>query len=143
MTLYHLAIILHLLAMSLWLGHMFVWSLIVGPAMKKIEPRATADTLRERSLFLGGLGWPALIILALTGTYLLNLRGITVGGLVSGDAFQGPQGTVLGIKLAAVAAMIIYQAVFGHRAAPRAIYVNKLMALIILAASVLLVRGWV
>ena len=85
--LYWICISLHLLAASLWLGHMFVWTLVVGPAQKRIEPAETAALLREHSLFLGSLGWPALAILAITGVYLLGQRGIGLGDLVSGARF--------------------------------------------------------
>ena len=67
MMLYYLCVALHMLALSLWLGHMFVWSLIVGPAVKRVQPQATADLLREASLFRGGLGWPALAVLIPSG----------------------------------------------------------------------------
>jgi uncharacterized membrane protein len=140
---YWAAIGLHLLAMSLWLGHMFVWSLIVGPAMKRIEPAATAELLRERSLARGGLGWPALAVLVVTGAYLLHVRGIGFSALLSGAAFQGAIGRALAVKLAMVVGMIGYQAVFAHRNAPVAVYVNMLAALIVLAASTIIVRGWV
>jgi uncharacterized membrane protein len=141
MTIYHLCIGLHLLALSLWLGHMFVWSLIVGPAMKRIEPAATAEMLRERSMFRGGLGWPALAVLVPTGLYMLDVRGIGVGDLLSGAAFHGSQGVVLAVKLSCVAGMIVYQSIFSHRSAPGAIYLNMALALTIMGASVLIVRG--
>jgi uncharacterized membrane protein len=143
MTIYYVCLALHLLAMALWLGHMFVWSLIVGPALKRIEPTETAERLRDASLFRGGLGWPALIVLIPTGLYMLSYRGIQIGDLLSGAAFQGRQGLVLGIKLGMVAVMIGYQAYFGHRRAPIAIYFDMLAAVIVIAASVLLVRGWI
>jgi uncharacterized membrane protein len=143
MTLYIICIGLHLCAMSLWLGHMFVWALVVGPAVKRIEPRATAELLRERSLYRGGLGWPALAVLIPTGLYMLSRRGISLIDLVSGAAYHGVQGTVLAVKLACVLVMIAYQASFGHRPAPIAIYFDMLAALTILGASVVLVRGWV
>jgi uncharacterized membrane protein len=143
MNWYRICVGLHLLALTLWLGHMFVWSLIVGPAMKRIEPRETADLLRESSLFRGGLGWPALAVLLPTGLYLLNARGIAIGELLSGTAFRGTQGVVLGFKLLLVVVMIGYQAWFGHRPAPIAIYFNMLAAVLIVGASVILVRGWV
>ena len=142
MTLYRICIALHLFALTLWLGHMFVWSLVVGPAMKRIEPKATADLLRERSQFHGGLGWPALAILVPTGLYLLHLRGIHVSDMLSGAAFAGTQGAVLAVKLSAVLFMVFYQAVFAHRPSPIAIYFDMLAALIIIGASVVLVRGW-
>jgi uncharacterized membrane protein len=143
MTLYYVCLGLHVLALSLWLGHMFVWSLITGPALKRIEPPEQAEMLREASLFRGGLGWPALAVLLPTGLYLLHVRGITLGALFSGGAFAGAQGTVLAVKLVLVGAMIAYQAVFAHRQAPIAIYFNMLAAIVIIAASVLIVRGWI
>lgn len=143
MTLYYICLGLHLVAMALWLGHMFVWSLFIGPALKRVEPATTADLLRESSLFRGGLGWPALIVLIPTGFYMLSVRGIQIGDLVSGAAFHGRPGNVLAIKLALVAVMIGYQVYFGHRRAPIAIYFDMLAALVIIAMSVLLVRGWI
>jgi uncharacterized membrane protein len=139
--LYWVCVSFHLLAASLWLGHMFVWTLVVGPAQKRIEPPETAEFLRERSVYLGGLGWPALAVLVLTGLYMLGQRGISPGDLLSGAAFSA-DGASLAIKLGAVLFMIIYQSIWGHRGAPIAIYFNVLAALIVLAASVALVRGW-
>ena len=144
MTIYYwLAISLHLLAATLWLGHMFVWSLIAGPAMKGIEPPETAAQLRERSLYRGGLGWPALIVLTMTGLFMLYYRGIGFDELLSGAAFDGPQGGILAIKMALVLAMIGYQAVFGHGRAPVAVYFNMLAGVVVVCASVVLVRGWI
>jgi uncharacterized membrane protein len=137
--LYWVCISLHLLAASLWLGHMFVWSLVVGPAQKRIEPPETAERLRERSLYLGGLGWPALAVLVPTGLYLLGQRGIGLGDLASGAAFAADRS--LAVKLAAVLFMVLYQIVWAHRASA-AIYGNILAALVVLGASVVLVRGW-
>lgn len=142
MTLYIIALVLHLAALSLWLGHMFVWSLVVGPALKRVEPAATAETLRDASLFRGGLGWPALAILVPTGLYLLSFRGIMPGDLLDAATYQGTSGTVLAIKLSLVAVMIGYQAYFSHRRAPIAIYFDMLAALVIIGASVVIVRGW-
>jgi uncharacterized membrane protein len=143
MSLYHLCIALHVLAFSLWLGHMFVWALLIGPALKKVQPAAHAELLRRMSLFRGGLGWPALAVLVPTGLYMLHVRGIEPGMLVSGAAFAGTQGNVLTTKLAAVLVMIGYQCWFAHRPAPIAIYFDMLAALTVISASVLLVRGFI
>jgi uncharacterized membrane protein len=140
-VLYGICISLHLLAATLWLGHMFVWSLVVGPAMKRIEPPATAEFLRERSLFMGALGWPALAVLIATGLYLLNVRGVRPLDLVTGAAYLG-DGWILGIKLLLVLFMVVYQAVWSHHRAALAIYFDMLAALLVLGASVVLVRGW-
>ena len=141
MTLYHLSVALHVLAACLWLGHMFFWSLFSGPALKKIQPPETAGRLRAVMLWRGGLGWPALAVLLATGLYQMRFRGVRVGMLLDGTAYQSAAGRILGLKLLLVLVMVGYQLVFGHRPAPRAIYVNMLAALLVLAASVLLVRG--
>jgi uncharacterized membrane protein len=142
-ALYLVCVALHLLALTLWLGHMFVWSLITGPAMKRIEPAATADLLRETSVSHGGLGWPALAVLFPTGLYMLHYRGVGLDMLLSGAAFQGPQGVALAIKLVLVAGMVFYQAFIGHRKASIAIYFDMLAAIGVIAAPVVIVRDWV
>lgn len=143
MTLYRICIGLHVLAFSLWLGHMFVWSLITGPALKKLQPASEAELLRERSLFRGGLGWPAMAVLIPTGIYLLAHRGIGFPEILSGAAFAGAVGMALAIKLALVLFMIAYQAIIGHKPAPIAIYFDMLAALCVVGASVVFVRGWI
>lgn len=143
LTLHHLCLVLHLTALGLWLGHMFVWALITGPALKRIQPAHTAELLREKSLQRGGLGWPALAVLIPTGLYMLAQRGVMPLDLLTGAAYVGTQGVVLAVKLACVLVMIGYQASFGHRPAPIAIYFDMLAAVTIIGASVLLVRGFV
>ena len=75
MTLYGLCITLHLLAMSLWIGHMLVWSLITGPALKRIDAAGHRRDAARAQPELGGLGWPALAVLVATGLYMLHWRG--------------------------------------------------------------------
>lgn len=132
----------HLLAVSLWIGHMFVWSILVGPALKKVQPPEEAAFLRERMVYLGGLGWPALILLVPTGLYLLWLRGVGPGELVTLGFLDRPDGGAIGLKLLLVLWMILYQAIWGHRPAPLANWVNIAAALGVLACSVVIVRGW-
>lgn len=138
--LYWTCISLHLLAACLWLGHMFVWSLVVGPAIKRVEPPATAELLRERSLVMGHLGWPALAVLIVTGLFLLSVHGIRPVDLVTGAAFTAD--SALAVKLPMVLCMIAYQAIWGHHEAPTMVYANMLAGLFVLGASVVLVRGW-
>jgi uncharacterized membrane protein len=142
MTLYHLATTLHILATMLWLGHMFVWSALTGPALKRISPAETAEMLRERSVYLGALGWPALAILIPTGLYQLSVRGIGLGDLVSLSFLSLPHGGAIGVKILLVAWMVVYQAIFGHHRAPFVVWVNIAAACVVLAISVVLVRGW-
>jgi uncharacterized membrane protein len=141
MTWYRICVALHVLAVVLWFGHMFFWSIIVGPIMKRFEPPHTGVLLRQYSLKLGGLGWPALCVLVLTGAVMLAYRGATWSQLTSGTFFSTPPGALLRLKLILVAGMICYQYFIGHRPAPRLIYVNMLAALTIVGLSMLLVRA--
>ncbi|HET7585385.1 MAG TPA: hypothetical protein VFK13_10775 [Gemmatimonadaceae bacterium] len=141
MTLFRIALAIHLLAAFAWLGHMFFWPLFAGPVLKKIQPPETAERLRELSMRMGGLGWPALVLLVGTGAYLLSVRGVTLGALVH-PAFWGNGGShALGIKLLLVLFMIGYQAIIGHRRAPRAIYLDMAAALAVLGMSVMIAKG--
>ncbi|MGH7541360.1 MAG: hypothetical protein ACRELC_10200 [Gemmatimonadota bacterium] len=138
MTLYRACLVLHVGAALLWLGHMFFWSLFSGPGLKGIAPPEEGDRLRRLSLRGGGLGWPALAVLVVTGATMLDIRGVGLTSLVSGAFLSLPFGRVLGAKLLLVAAMIVYQAAFGHRSAPRAVYANMAAALGVLGLSVAL-----
>ena len=122
---------------------MFVWSLVVGPAVKRIEPQATAELLREASLFRGGLGWPALAVLIPTGLYMLHYRGIEFGQLLSGAGVPGHAGRGAGGQARAGRRNDGLPGGLGHRRAPIAIYFDMLLALIVIGASVVIVRGWV
>lgn len=141
MALYWFCLVLHFLALSLWLGHMLVWAAFVGPAGKALAPPAMAAAVRRASLWIGGLGWPALAVLIPTGLYMLSVRGIGLAELASGEAFAVAGGGALAIKLAAVAFMMLYQVVFGHRPAALAIWSNIAAALVVLGTSAAFVRG--
>ena len=50
----------HLLAMVIWLGHMFFWSFVVGPLCKRYQPEERREAVREASHRWGALGGGAL-----------------------------------------------------------------------------------
>jgi hypothetical protein len=127
--------------MFIWFGHMFFWTLVIGPVTNRFEPRESGQMLRQLSLRLGGLGWPALGVLIVTGAIMLGSRGVTLAEVISGEFFTTPFGRVLGIKFVLVAWMIFYQFAIGHRPAPRLIFINMAAALMILLLSILLVRA--
>jgi hypothetical protein len=141
MNWYTLCVMLHLLAVFFWLGHMFFWSLVVGPLTKRFDPPETGQIIRQLSLRWGGLGWPALSVLVLTGVIMLSYRGVTLQSLLSGELFASPFGRGLGIKVLLVTWMILYQVFVGHRSAPLIVLVNMMAALMIVALSIVLVRA--
>lgn len=135
MIAYRVSVALHLLAATVWLGHMFFWSLFAGPVVKRIGSPETGQALRALSLRMGGLGWPALLVLAGSGAIMLQYR---LG--VDTPALDGTANVAFIVKMFLVGLMVLYQVVVGHRSAPRAIYVNMVVALLVLAASVVLAR---
>ncbi len=138
---YGTAIALHVLAAVVWLGHMFFWSLIAGPALKRLPDGDLGRRLRASSLEGGGLGWPALAVLAGTGAYLLGARGVAAGDLFSPAFLATRFGWALDAKLVLVALMVGYQAVFGHHDAPRAVWWNMGVAGAVLALAAVLAGG--
>ena len=116
MSWYAICVCLHLLAATLWLGHMFVWSLIVGPAIK--ADRAAGDR-RDPALSAAcswaALGWPALTVLIVTGLYLLSARGIGPPISLSGSGVSGSRELRLRSSWSSCSAMICLP---GHLRAP-------------------------
>ena len=141
MNWYTLCVIVHLLAVFFWLGHMLFWSLVVGPITKRFDPPETGLVIRQISSRWGGLGWPALFTLAFTGVSMLAYRGVTLQSFLSGELFAGSFGRILGIKLILVALTTLYQVFVGHRSAPHLVFVNMTIAFMIIALSIMLIRS--
>lgn len=72
---------------------------------------------------------------------MLSYRGVTLQTFLSGELFISPFGRVLGIKLLLVALMSLYRLFVGHRSAPHLVFVNMMVALMIVALSIILVRA--
>ena len=135
---YSLSLGVHIAAAGLWLGHMFFWSMFSGPGLKRLPGPDVGLRLREMSLAGPGLGWPALVVLSLTGAYMLVTRGIGLDTLFSAGFASRGFGLLLVGKLLVVLLMVGYQAIFGHREAPRAILANMVAALAVLALAALM-----
>lgn len=140
LDLYRACTILHLAALALWIGHMVFWSIVVGPTKKRLRPPEDAERLARASSRHGGLGWPALVVLIATGVTMLGLRGVGVEEIASGALFTDPSLRRLGAKLVLVLGMVLYQAVVGHRPAPKLIYANMLAAFAVIGLSVWFAR---
>lgn len=162
---YLLSIWLHILAAAVWIGGMVFLVLVLVPVIRRPENRAIAAPLIHwTGLRFRWVGWICLGLLILTGTFNLAYRGFGWADLWSGRIFQGPFGSVLGIKLLLVVAILLLSAlhdfVIGPRAtalwkvnpiSPEAISLrrqaawvgrlNLLLALIVVALGVMLVRG--
>jgi uncharacterized membrane protein len=136
MNWYLLFVYLHVLAVMLWIGHMFFWVTAAGTITKRfLSPETKAVVIELRDEF-GQVGWYALFVLVVTGIVILYYyRGITFSQLTS-----KPFDYVLDTKLLLVGLMILFQGFVGPS---RAIlgWFNFLIALGVIWLSVLLVRG--
>lgn len=122
MTLYHLNVTLHVLAAILWLGGMFFLSLVGAPVLRGLEPESLrADVFRRIGARSRTVGWGAIAVLLATGVANLRFHGLLHGAVLRDPAFwSGRYGSALAWKLAAVAVMLVVQALHDFVLGPRA-----------------------
>ncbi len=162
-NLYLLNVTVHVLAAVLWLGGMFFLALVGAPVLRGVEPPALRAALfRELGERYRTWGWIAIAVLLSTGVMNLWFRGVlTAVSMGSPHFWTTPFGHTLGVKLAAVLAMLVIQAIHDFRWGPRsarvapgtseaatlrrraawAARVNAVLGLIVLVAAVRLARG--
>lgn len=111
MSLYHLNVTIHVLAVILWLGGMFFLALVGAPVLRKVEPaRLRATLFRDLGRRFRLVGWVAIGVLVLTGLGNLHFRGVlSTSALLSSDFWSSRYGTALAWKLGSVAAMLLFQ----------------------------------
>ena len=164
-ALYLLSVWLHILAAITWIGGTLFLVLVLVPVIRQREYQGIAATLIQRTgARFRWVGWVCLGLLILSGTFNLAYRGFGWADVWSGKLWRGPFGQTLGIKLLLVSVILILSAlhdfVIGPRAtavweanpgAPEALRlrrqagwigrINLLLALIVVAFGVMLVRG--
>ena len=162
---YLLSVWLHILAAVIWIGGMVFLALVLIPVTRQPEYRDVAVSfIRRTGVRFRWVGWGCLGLLLLSGTFNLAYRGFGWADLGSGRVFQGPFGRILEVKLVLVAVILLASAwhdfVIGPRAtalwqvnpaSPKAGRarrqaswlgrINLLLALIVVALGMVLVRG--
>lgn len=103
MTLREVALWVHLLAVVVWVGGAFFWTLVLLVQKAPPTPAGNGSRLAALGRRVFVLGWEALGVLVLTGLLNLTLR-VRTGGFFE-PGFQ----RALGIKLALVAGMALVQ----------------------------------
>jgi hypothetical protein len=126
-VLYLLAVYVHIVTTAVWFGSM----LFEDPASVRFMSR-----LAER---IHGIGGPSLILLILTGSFMLFYRGVTWQSMISGGFFASRYGQLFGLKFLLVILLISFQITVGHRPS-KLVYGYLLAVLLVIALSVWLVR---
>lgn len=161
---YELSVYLHLLAVTVWFGGMAFLVLVIVPELKRKNKNGAADLLRSTGERFRTVGWICLGTLLATGTVNLWARGVRLGDFVRPEWLGSPFGKGVVLKLCLFAIVVAISAVHDFRIGPRAVKAigenpdsveasklrrlaarlgrtNALIALLMIAVGVILVRG--
>ncbi len=159
------SVFLHVLAAVVWLGGAFFVALVVVPYLRKGDRARAVALLRDTGQRFRGIGWACFAVLAATGTFNLYVRGVRFGSFVDEAWLGSAFGRAVLVKLGAFALVIggsaYHDFVVGPRATieaerdPRSPVAERLrrtasllgrwnvvLALVLVGAGVVIVRGW-
>ena len=163
--LYLVSVWLHVLAAAIWVGGLIFVALVVVPVIRRKELEgAGARLIHLTGVRFRWVGWACFGLLLLTGVVNLLARGIAWADLFAPQFWAGPFGKLLGLKLVVFALILASSAVHDFVIGPRAVSIwqerpgsaeatrlrrqatqfgrlNLLLALLIVALGVMLVRG--
>ncbi|MFO0725846.1 MAG: CopD family protein [Myxococcota bacterium] len=163
--LYLVSVWLHILAAATWAGGMSFVALVVVPWLRSGGRGNAGAFLRETGLRFRAVGWVCFGVVLVTGTFNLWMRGVRLGNLVDPAWLSSPFGLSVAAKLAVFALVVGLSAVHDFNIGPRAAEamerdpagpgterlrrqasifgrVNGLLALVLIAIAVTIVRGW-
>lgn len=162
-SLYPLMIVIHVFSAVIWVGGVLFMALVAVPAARSFD----ADQRRQLLDLLGRkfrpIGWVALFLLVLSGTYFMWRWGARPKNLVDLSFFSHGHTRLLGYKLLAVLAMLIISGLHDFWLGPKATRKNRtpeeiaadrrlasllgrgtgLLVLIIVGLAIFIARPWV
>ena len=164
-TLYVLSVWIHILAATTWIGGMFFLVLVVVPWLRGRDRATAATFLRETGTRFRNVAWGCFAVLLVTGAFNLWLRGVRLENFAQREWLMSPFGHAVLCKLAVFALVLVVSAVHDFAVGPRASLaveedprspdaerlrrhasrlgrINALLALLLVALGVILVRGW-
>lgn len=164
-ALYILSVWLHVLAAITWVGGMFFVVLVVVPWLRRGGRAHASVFLRETGVRFRTVGWTSFVIVLLTGTFNLWVRGVRLSDFAQVAWRSSPFGRAVLVKLGVFALVLLVSAVHDFSLGPRATVaiakdptsaeaerfrrrasvlgrLNALLALALVALGVILVRGW-
>ncbi len=164
--LYLLSVWLHILAASVWIGGIVFLSLVLVPVSRNPDYRSVASSIIQGTgTRFRMVAWICLSVLILSGGFNLYFRGLSLAGFFRGLLGQGSFGTLLTIKLLLVSIILSISALHDFLIGPRAMRlwqadpaspealrlrrlasligrINLILALLVVALGITLVRGW-
>ena len=163
-ALYLLSVWVHLLAATVWIGGMLFLVLVVVPWLRRGGRAEAAVFLRETGLRFRNVGWTCFLLLVVTGTFNLWVRGVRLSDFYRAEWLASPFGKTVVVKLGAFLLVLAVSAIHDFVVGPRATRaiaadarspaarverrrasvlgrLNVVLALILVGAGVVLVRG--
>lgn len=164
-ALYLLSVWLHLIAAMTWIGGMLFLVTVIVPMLRQPEMRGRAmELFHVLGVRFRRVGWIALFVLVVTGTFNVVHRGYSLGQFFTGEVFSGAWGHALGAKLLVVALILVSSALHDFYIGPTATRLARdnapverrerlrrvaswmgrstlLLALLVVGLAVMLVRG--
>jgi putative copper export protein len=113
-TWYSFSLLIHLIALALWLGGIVFFLVVLGPAVHELEPQIAIMTLNKGRLGLETASWIAIGLLLLTGVLNLLAR-VPPAGAAIGVSY----GILFGIKLFIFSAMVMHHCLQVFKYAPK------------------------
>jgi putative copper export protein len=163
-AIYEISVYLHLLAVTVWFGGMTFLVLVVLPWLRQQNALGAAELLRATGERFRTVGWCCLLTLLVTGTVNLWARGVRLGDFLRSEWLASPFGKAVLLKLCLFVVVVTVSAVHDFRVGPRALRAireradspealklrrlaarmgraNALLAMLMIAVGVVLVRG--
>ncbi|MEX0685554.1 MAG: DUF4149 domain-containing protein [Balneolales bacterium] len=164
-TIYLISVFIHLLSLTVWMGGMAFFAMIVIPITReKMFNVMNIDLIRRTGERFRTIAWVCLILLLITGILILGDRGYSWQDLWSGQLFQGTFGLILAHKLVLFGIVLGISGFHDFYLGPKAAKllseslghpvtdkfrklsswagrINMLLGLVIIFLGVLLVRG--
>jgi uncharacterized membrane protein len=111
---YSISLMIHLVALALWLGGIVFFLIVLGPAVHELEPRIAIKTMNKGRIGLEMVSWTAIGLLLVTGIVNLLIRTQATAAAPSGS-----YAIILGAKLFLFGAMVVHHSLQVFKYAPR------------------------
>lgn len=164
-ALYLVSVWLHILAATLWIGGMFFLVLVVVPYLRKGDRAKAAALMRDTGGRFRDIGWMCFVTVLLTGTFNLWMRGVRMSSFADPAWRASVFGKAVELKLAVFTVVLLMSAAHDFVLGPKATRaivadprskeaeslrrtasimgrVNAVLALLLVAIGVVIVRGW-
>jgi putative copper export protein len=109
-----LSLLLHLVALALWLGGIAFFLAAFGPAVKDLKPGAAIRSLNHGRTAFEGVAWIGITLLMVTGGVNLVLRSQVTGAHL-GQTYM----MILALKLFLFVAMLVHHTLQVFKYGPR------------------------